>query len=404
MKHGDRDGLGILNVGTLPPHLGGSALANAELIRGLVRLGHDVRVISPITPEQYELEATCPSWDFRELAVERIALEYVSPSHPPPEAYRRKKGKRIAEAFDRLVEQSRPDIVMLARESFAWYVPELCRRWDLPSVLIACGTPTSGFLENIYAEAIQRELMNQYRKVDLIVTVSRHLEDIIRFFDITNVVTIPNGVDLNLFRPEPKDRKLLEALNIGFDDIVIGHISQLNARKRPLDIVHSARLALKEDAKLVYLIIGEGPCRAQMEQACRGYGIDQNFRFTGRVPFQDMPPYVNLTDMVLMPSEQEGLSRAYLETQACARVLMASAIPPAREVIDDGETGLLFQRGDINEIAAKTLLVARNPELRQRIGERARKRAEQNNLDTVIRAYSDVLVRTFRSYRSNRGL
>ena len=152
------------------------------------------------------------------------------------------------------------------------------------------------------------------------------------------------------------------------------------------------------------LIIGEGPCRAQMEQACRGYGIDQNFRFTGRVPFQDMPPYVNLTDMVLMPSEQEGLSRAYLETQACARVLMASAIPPAREVIDDGETGLLFQRGDINEIAAKTLLVARNPELRQRIGERARKRAEQHNLDSVIRAYSDVLVRTFRSYGSNRGL
>jgi glycosyltransferase involved in cell wall biosynthesis len=359
-------------------------------------------VISPITPEQYERETTCPSWDFGEVAVERIILEYVSPSHPPAEAYRRKKGKRIAEAFDRVVEQSRPDIVMLGRESFAWYVPELCRKWDLPSVLIACGTPTSGFLENIYPEAIQRELINQYRKVDLIVTVSRHLEEIVRFFDSTNVVTILNGVDLNLFGPAPKDRRLLEMLSIGFDDTVIAHMSQLSARKRPLDIVHSASLALKEDAKLVYLIIGEGPCREQMEQACRGYGIDRNFRFTGRISFQDIPQYVNLADMVLMPSEQEGLARAYLETLACARVLIASAIPPAREVIDDGETGLLFQKGDIGGIAAKTLLVARDSELRQRIGEHARKRVEQHDLDSVIKAYSDVLVRTFRSYKSNR--
>lgn len=403
MKQSDRERLHILNVGTLPPHWGGSALSNAELVTGLRRLGHQMVVISPIKPEQYVQEIAGPSCDLDGVQVERIVLEYLSPSVPPPEAYRRLKGQKVEEAFATAVERSRPDIVMMGRESFAWYVPDLCARWGLPSLLIACGTPTSGFLEGIYPESLQSQLIHQYSKVDLIVTVSRHLERIIRSFDLGNVSTIPNGVNLTLFRPEPKDPKLLEELAIGPDHVVIGHISQLNARKRPLDIVHSAKLTLEENAMLIYLIIGDGPSRKEMQDACRDSGVTANFRFIGRVDYRALSQYINLSDAVVMPSEQEGLARVYLETQACAKLLIASDIPPAREVIRDGTTGLLFHKGRIDDLAAKTLLAARNPDLRQRLGENARKAVEQYDLDDMVRAYSEALIRTVGSFASKRG-
>jgi glycosyltransferase involved in cell wall biosynthesis len=58
-----------------------------------------------------------------------------------------------------------------------------------------------------------------------------------------------------------------------------------------------------------------------------------------------VPDYINLADVVVMPSEREGQSLVYLEAQACGKLIVASDIPAAREVITDGETGLLFERG-----------------------------------------------------------
>jgi glycosyltransferase involved in cell wall biosynthesis len=113
-----------------------------------------------------------------------------------------------------------------------------------------------------------------------------------------------------------------------------------------------------------------------------------------------VPAYVNLTDIVVMPSETEGLARVYLETQVCERLLLASDIPAAREVIVDGETGLLFRTGDIDDLTAKTLLVAGDPELRTRIGRQARARAIRHTLDDVVAAYAATLEEVVRRHRA----
>jgi hypothetical protein len=75
--------------------------------------------------------------------------------------------------------------------------------------------------------------------------------------------------------------------------------------------------------------------------------------------YAEVPRYLNLADLVVTPSETEGLSRVYLETQACGRVLIASDIPAAREVVEPGHTGLLFPRGDPAALAAAILRAGR---------------------------------------------
>ena len=120
-------------------------------------------------------------------------------------------------------------------------------------------------------------------------------------------------------------------------------------------------------------------------------GISERARFAGWVDYERVPDYVNVADLIVVPSESEGLARVYLEAQACARVLLASDIPPAREVIVDGETGLLFERGSIGELAAKTLLAAREPELRAQIGANARERTKGHSIEQAVATYLSII-------------
>jgi teichuronic acid biosynthesis glycosyltransferase TuaC len=75
---------------------------------------------------------------------------------------------------------------------------------------------------------------------------------------------------------------------------------------------------------LVYVIVGEGLCRQSMEDFCVERRLVERFRFIGWVDYARLPRYMNLADLVIMPSESDGLARVYLEAQACARLLVAA--------------------------------------------------------------------------------
>jgi glycosyltransferase involved in cell wall biosynthesis len=81
----------------------------------------------------------------------------------------------------------------------------------------------------------------------------------------------------------------------------------------------------------------------------------------------------------------------YLEAQACERTLIASDIPGAREVIEDGRTGLLFPTGDIDRLAELILTAASDPELRLRLGREARRGLERHSLAHVVSRYAQLL-------------
>jgi glycosyltransferase involved in cell wall biosynthesis len=144
-----------------------------------------------------------------------------------------------------------------------------------------------------------------------------------------------------------------------------------------------------------------------METACRRYGIASHFRFVGWVPYDDVAAYLNLADLVVMPSDSEAQARVYLETQACGRTLVASDVAGARHVVEDGETGLLFHKADVAHLTATILRAAADPGLRHRIGARARERVRAaHSLEAVAAAYSDaiedVLERRARRARTRR--
>ncbi len=367
-------------------------MVGACLLAGLEVPGHRVRALSPMTPEALR------DGDAFALAHPRVAVvRYLMPPAREPmlhdEDFRRREGEQIAATLPRLIAHERPDLILVGHENLAWHVPALARAHGLPCVLLVHGSAALVALTAPRSPLVGREqLLTELGRVDPIITVARHLADRLTEQGFTKIRMIPNMVDLEQFAPRSRLEPLRGALGLRGHDLVVAHVSGLTALKRPLDIVASAELALRENPRLVHVIVGDGPMREAMEDACRRAGLLERFRFVGWVGHRRVAEYLSLADLVVMPSESEGQALVYLETQACGRLVLASDIPGAREVIVDGETGLLFRKGDIANLAAKTLLAAGDESLREAIGRNARKVVEAHRLEAVVARYEAALV------------
>ena len=108
------------------------------------------------------------------------------------------------------------------------------------------------------------------------------------------------------------------------------------------------------------------------------------------VPYDRIPGFLNIADMVVQPPESEGLSRVYLEAMACGRTLIASDIPAAREVVRHRENGLRFERGNLDSLAKTISLVANDSALREGIGRSALTSVASHALERMAVEYDRV--------------
>jgi glycosyltransferase involved in cell wall biosynthesis len=381
----------ILYVGTLPPHPGGSAIVAYQLLDGLARRGHRIDAIAPATPEA--IAAGDPfAASHPEIRVNRFLIPFFenSPDLPAAHDYRTAEAEAIRAAWHRTLAETRPAIVIVGRETFAWHVPDLARAAALPTLLIVHGSTLFGITNN-FSTAERDRLLEQLRKADRIVAVAPHLAQQLRSLGFEDVITIPNAVDLAKFSPRPKDPTLLGRLGIAAGQPIVAHASNLKVLKRPMDIVDAARVVLRHRPDTVFVVVGDGPCREGMEQACAHEPLSGRFRFVGWVEHDLVPDYINLADMIVMPSESEACALIYVETQACERTLIASDIEAARYVIDDGQSGMLFRKGDVADLAAKIISAIDDAGVRAAIGKKARQSAMNYDLGRFVTAYETAM-------------
>ncbi len=389
--------LRILYIGALPPDSGGggTAIVGFQLLSGLASSGHKVRALSPATEQVLaagdRFASAHPELSIARFPVREFPVPYFDPGHPLAAESLKIEGEGIRRGFHAAVAEARPDVVIVGRGLFVWHVADLAVAEAIPFIVLIQDSSIVSGLAKAYSALVREKLLAQFRQARCIVAVANHLGVAMQGLGFAAVKVVPNAVDHHKFAPRPKDPALLEVLGIGLNQAIVLHASNLRPAKRPLDLIESAEQVLRHGAQVAYVIVGDGPYRPKMEEECRRRGLERQFRFVGWVDHDRMPDFINLADAVVLPSEREGLALAYLETQACGKLLIASDIPAAREVIDDGETGLLFRKGDIADLSEKTLLMLGDGPLRTALGERARRSILTRALDGFIDAYEQLV-------------
>jgi glycosyltransferase involved in cell wall biosynthesis len=192
-------------------------------------------------------------------------------------------------------------------------------------------------------------------RIDALISVSRVSAQ--RFcawsrFPIEDVTILPNCVDFDRFRPQPKNAALLERHALGQGPVImtVGRILA-NERYKGFDEVLAAmpRL-LVHYPTMKYLIVGDGSDRVRLEEKVRAMGLGEAVVFAGRIAEIEKVAYYNLADAYVMPSSGEGFGIVLIEALACGVPVVGSSIDGARDALLGGELGRLVDPTDTDAL------------------------------------------------------
>ncbi|HSJ16028.1 MAG TPA: glycosyltransferase family 4 protein [Longimicrobiales bacterium] len=349
-----------------PPEVGGLESHAFYLCRDLVRLGHDVVMVTsrsmPGAPAREELEGVhvFRTWFPKKSPAGWIAHTLASvPSYLP---HARRSDIVHAQTF-----ASAPP-AMLAR-----------RRYGVPMVLTL---HTSHFLRLAQRPAWRPLLRRIIRSADWLLAASEEIRDVaLGLHPHPRAEALTNGVDTELFRP------VAPALppHNGVRRIIVPR--RLFAKNGVEYLVRALPL-MREELNVEALIVGDGPERPALEALARELGVAGATRFLGSRPNADMPALLASAELAVFPSLLEATSVAALEAMSCGLPVAASNVGGLPEIVD-GTVGGLFAPRDPAALAERVVALLRRDDLaalggsaRARVvahwsGERLAKRHEQ---------------------------
>jgi N-acetyl-alpha-D-glucosaminyl L-malate synthase BshA len=372
---------------TCYPTYGGSGVVATELGIELAALGHQVHFISYSQP--FRLSGRDNGILYHEVPVSSYPLF----EFPPYDLALASRMAEVAEFcnLDLLhVHYAIPHSVsaLLARQMLA------DRGQRLPFVTTLHGTDiTLVGLDRSYLP-ITRYAIQQS---DGVTSISSYLrEKTVEDFGVTRPIeVIPNFVNCDVYTPIADEAARAEARKrlAAPDEAILMHLSNFRPVKRVADVVKIfAQVARELPARLV--LIGDGPDRSTVEWLAHDLGIHGRIHFLGKQ--EKVNELLPLADLILMPSQLESFGLAALEAMACKTPAIATRVGGVPELIDDGETGLLYPVGDIEGMAAGAVGLLKDRERLEAMRDAARQMAQKRFCASLVvphyvRYYESVL-------------
>lgn len=230
---------------------------------------------------------------------------------------------------------------------------------------------------------------------DAVTAISEYLRQVtVQEFEVRRPVeVIPNFVNCEVFRPRDGHPRRQEFASDG--EKILVHLSNFRPVKRIPDVIEIFDLVRREiPAKL--LLIGDGPERTTAEWLVRQKGLTHTVIFQGKQ--NQVQELLNLSDLLLLPSDLESFGLAALEGMACGVPAVCSRVGGMGEVITDGVEGYLVPPRDVKTMAARALEILTSPARHKEMSSAARQRALAQFCSTkIIPLYEKLYARVLDS-------
>jgi glycosyltransferase involved in cell wall biosynthesis len=263
----------------------------------------------------------------------------------------------------------------------------------------------------VLGDLARRVESSSYRRSDAVVTVSQALKDIIvrqAVLPDEKVLVVPNGVDAEHFNPERHPvRRVFEGPTIIFAGWLVPWqgIEQL---------IRAIALASEHGVHWSLIVLGDGPCRADWEVQADRLGLNRRVRFLGHLPGHRVPEYLAGADlgyvghlpMVSGPMYHSPLK--LYEYMAMAKPVVAPKYPEVEAAITPGETGYLFEPGDLASLVGALVEAGETGKGLVRLGLTARmavveRHTWQHRCRAIIAGVSAILSRSGKRSPAERG-
>jgi glycosyltransferase involved in cell wall biosynthesis len=187
----------------------------------------------------------------------------------------------------------------------------------------------------------------------------------------SNSRVIPVGIPLAQFTPCPDRAALRMRLGAPTEPAgpVITFVGRFNEQKGLDVLFEAAKQLAAQQVDFQLWLVGDGPLRPGLESQAREPGLETRVRFWG---WQEaVAPYLQASDIFVLPSRYEGMPISLLEALACGLPAVVTRVGENEETVQDGENGLEVTPGNAGELADALARLVASPELREQMGRKA---------------------------------
>lgn len=369
------------------PTYGGSGIVATELGMSLAKKGYEVHFISNNLPAR--LDITNPNIFFHKVNVQTYPLFEYQPY-----------GIALSSMIYRVVKLYKLDILhahyAIPYAYHAFMAKQMLKEegMDIPLVTTLHGTDITLVGQHpSYKQAVEFSI----NQSDTITSVSESLKrDTLQFFNIKKEVkVITNFIDNSEFGDCMGCERHQFAKE---DEKILIHVSNLRPVKRVGDVLQVFKTVQKQ-IKSKLIIIGEGPDNEKITQFLEeNPDLIDKIRLLGKV--DNLYRILQLSDVFLLPSEQESFGLAALEAMAAHTPVVSSNAGGISEVNMQGVTGYLAETGNVEAMANYTIKLLGNEELLLKMKEEAKKQAVKFDIANIIPIYEEMYKETIEKFKN----
>jgi glycosyltransferase involved in cell wall biosynthesis len=320
--------------------------------------------------------------ELRKRGVEIRILSLLPPRNDPQHDIIRRAGLDLLTSYDvsqfrSVIQEFQPDLL---HAHFAKEATEKARELSLEFGIPYCFT-AHGY--DIYRKP-PPDFYERAMAARAIITVSEvNAYYIHRTFAVpkSHIQVVPCGVDTSVFRPG-------STASDAVDLPLIVCIARLVEVKNLALLLQACAVLRCRSIPFRCVLAGDGPLRSQLLQLRSDLSLEDVVEMPGSVDQVQVVRYWQQASVGVLTSDNEGMPVSLMEAAACGVPAVATAVGGVPELVQNGVTGILCERGDAKEISeALELLLADNP-LRRQMGASAREHAEQRF--SVVRQVNEL--------------
>ncbi len=369
------------------PTYGGSGIVATELGMSLAKKGYEVHFISSNLPAR--LDITDPNIFFHKVNVQTYPLFQYQPYDIA-----------LSSMIYRVVNLYKLDLLhahyAIPYAYAAFTAKQMLKEEgkDVPLVTTLHGTDITLVGQHpSYKHAVEFSI----NQSDTVTSVSESLKaDTLKFFNIVkDIKVITNFIDNKDFK-ECNDCQRSQFAND--DEKILIHVSNLRPVKRVEEVLQIFK-AVHKKVKSKLIIIGEGPDMEKVTQFLEeNPELIDKIKLLGKV--NDLYRILHLSDVFLLPSEQESFGLAALEAMAAHTPVISSNAGGIPEVNIQGETGFLAEVGNVEAMANYTIKLLRDEKLLEKMKKNAKAQAIRFDLQNILPIYEEMYANTLKDFRA----
>jgi len=185
---------------------------------------------------------------------------------------------------------------------------------------------------------------------------------------------LPNGVNIDYFKPKPKEFQLISRYNLSDKKIIlfVGALDSSHYFKGVNYLLKAFEILNRADTALI--IVGEGDLKSVYQNLAESFGLGDKVIFTGYIPDEELVRYYNLCDIFVLPSvdKTEAFGMVLLEAMACGKPVIGTDLPGVRKVVQREINGRLVKPKNSQQLAYKLNLLLNDKNMRVAYGQNGR--------------------------------